>query len=115
MLCAEDPDGRLIHTREDKPFLTLNGIQTQSALTQNLAPHMPAIRDLGIDVLRLSPQAHSMGLVVRRFDELRRADSVSTDALHSLDELAPVLESLLADEAGQGRCGLLGDLRQRFS
>lgn len=90
MLCAEDPDGRLIHTREDKPFLTLNGIQTQSALTQNLAPHMPAIRDLGIDVLRLSPQAHSMGLVVRRFDELRRADSVSTDALRSLDELAPI-------------------------
>lgn len=37
------------------------------------------------------------------------------DNCRTLDELAPVLESLLADEAGQGRCGLLGDLRQRFS
>ena len=90
MLCAEDPDGRLIHTREDKPFLALNGIQTQSALTQNLAPHMNEMRSLGIDVLRLSPQAHSMGLVIRAFDELRRADYVSETTLQRLDELAPV-------------------------
>ena len=90
LLCAEDPDGRLIHTREDKPFLALNGIQTQSALTQNLAPHMGAMRSLGIDVLRLSPQAHSMGLVVRAFDELRRADTVPEATLQRLDELAPV-------------------------
>lgn len=90
MLCAEDPDGRLIHTREDKPFLALNGIQTQSALTQNLAPHMSEIRSLGIDVLRLSPQAHSMGLVVRAFDELRRADTVPDTMLQRLEELAPI-------------------------
>ena len=90
MLCAEDPDGRLIHTREDKPFLALNGIQTQSALTQNLAPHVNEMRSLGIDVLRLSPQAHSMGLVIRAFDELRRADDVSETTLQRLDELAPV-------------------------
>lgn len=90
LLCAEDPDGRLIHTREDQPFLALNGIQTQSALTQNLAPHMQEIRSLGIDVLRLSPQAHSMGLVVRTFDELRRADTAPAATLQRLDELAPV-------------------------
>ena len=90
MLCLEDPDGRLIHTRDNEPFLALNGIQTQSALTQNLAPHMAQIRSLGIEVLRISPQARSMSSVIKAFDELRRADEVSLETLAKLDALAPI-------------------------
>lgn len=90
MLCLEDPDGRLIHTRDNEPFLALNGIQTQSALTQNLAPHLPEIKQSGIEVLRLSPQARSMISVIRAFDELRNASEVSQTTLSKLEALAPI-------------------------
>lgn len=90
LLCLEDPDGRLIHTRDNEPFLALNGIQTQSALTQNLAPHLPEIKRQGIEVLRLSPQARSMISVIRAFDELRNASEVSQATLGKLEALAPI-------------------------
>lgn len=90
MLCLEDPDGRLIHTRDNEPFLALNGIQTQSALTQNLAAHMAEIRRLGVEVLRLSPQARSMTSVIKAFDQLRQSDDDSINVLSKLEALAPI-------------------------
>lgn len=88
--CLEDPDGRLLTTRDEVPFLTLNGIQTQSALTQNLAPAMPEIRALGVDVMRLSPQSEGMEQVVAAFDRVRRAAVPGQTDLDALASLAPV-------------------------
>lgn len=66
-VCGQYPDGITLYTREDQPFLTLNGIQTQSAAVQNLLPHVPALRAAGVDVLRLSPQSHDFLAVVQAF------------------------------------------------
>jgi collagenase-like PrtC family protease len=68
-ICGSYPDGLTLYSREEQPFLTLNGIQTQSASVQNLHPHVSSLRAAGVDVLRLSP--HSLGFidVVRAFDE----------------------------------------------
>jgi len=55
--CMEHPDGLLMRTREDEAFLVLNGIQTQSARVYNLLPEIDAMRAIGVDVLRISPQA----------------------------------------------------------
>jgi collagenase-like PrtC family protease len=53
-----------LSTREGEPFLTLNGIQTQSARPYNLLDDVDALRQAGVDVLRLSPQArHSAELI----------------------------------------------------
>ncbi|MDH3280110.1 MAG: U32 family peptidase, partial [Gammaproteobacteria bacterium] len=38
--CLDDPDGLLVNTREQQTLLVLNGIQVQSALTQNLIDHV---------------------------------------------------------------------------
>jgi collagenase-like PrtC family protease len=54
--CIEDPDGLLLSTREGEPFLVLNGIQTQSARVHSLLAEMEAVRQLGVDVRRQSPQ-----------------------------------------------------------
>jgi collagenase-like PrtC family protease len=54
--CLEFPEGLPIKTREGESFLTLNGIQTQSAKVYNLINEVEAMRGLGVDVLRLSPQ-----------------------------------------------------------
>ena len=55
--CLEFPDGLLIKTREDEEFLTLNGIQTQSSKVYNLIGEVDALRALGVDILRISPQS----------------------------------------------------------
>jgi collagenase-like PrtC family protease len=55
--CLEFPDGLLIKTREGEEFLTLNGIQTQSSKVYNLIGEVDALRALGVDILRISPQS----------------------------------------------------------
>ena len=55
--CLEFPDGLPVKTREGEPFLTLNGIQTQSAKVYNLINEVEALGRMGVDVLRLSPQS----------------------------------------------------------
>jgi collagenase-like PrtC family protease len=55
--CLEFPDGLLIKTREQEEFLTLNGIQTQSSKVYNLIGEVGALRELGVDILRISPQS----------------------------------------------------------
>ena len=58
--CLGLADGLLLSTREGEPFLTLNGVQTQSARTHNLLAELPALRGAA-DVLRVSPQgAHTV-------------------------------------------------------
>jgi len=55
--CLEFPDGLLIKTREGEEFLTLNGIQTQSSKVYNLIGEVDTLRELGVDILRISPQS----------------------------------------------------------
>jgi collagenase-like PrtC family protease len=62
--CLEHPDGLLLETQDKRPFLVLNGIQTQSAKVYNLVDELPAMRDMGVAVARLSPQASNMADIV---------------------------------------------------
>lgn len=55
--CMDYSDGLALKTREGERFLTLNGIQTQSARVYNLVQELDAMRELGVDVVRISPQA----------------------------------------------------------
>ena len=69
--CIEFPHGLPLATREGRPFLRINGIQIQSEEITDLGPEMPALRALGVDVLRLYPQAEGMAEVVAHFDSAR--------------------------------------------
>ena len=62
--CLEHPDGLVLNTQEGKPFLVLNGIQTQSAKVYNLVDVLPAMRALGVGIVRLSPQSAHMADIV---------------------------------------------------
>ena len=55
--CMDFLDGLLIRTREQEEFLALNGIQTQSSKVYNLIGEVDALRELGVDILRISPQS----------------------------------------------------------
>jgi collagenase-like PrtC family protease len=66
-VCLDYPDGLVVDTRDDTPFLALNGIQTQSARSMNLLPALDDLRSLGIDVLRISPQSAATERVIDIF------------------------------------------------
>jgi collagenase-like PrtC family protease len=77
--CIEHPDGLLLRTREDEGFLVLNGIQTQSAKVYNLLPELGAMRALGIDVVRVSPQAQHTAEILALFHGVM-TEKVAVDA-----------------------------------
>lgn len=87
--CLEHPDGLLLKTREREEFLVLNGTQTQSARVYNLADAMDEMRTLGVDVLRLSPQATQMQEVIDIFDAARTRTLAPQEALVRLQPLMP--------------------------
>lgn len=71
--CIDYPDGLPLATREGQPFLRINGISVQGEDITDLGPELPALRALGVDILRLYPHADGMEAVVRHFDAARRS------------------------------------------
>jgi collagenase-like PrtC family protease len=78
--CLDYPDGLMLQTREDQSFLVLNGIQTQSAKTQNLIRDIDDFIDLGVDVLRISPQSMHTEQVVSVFHDLLQGNTTASEA-----------------------------------
>lgn len=101
--CIDHPDGLLLRTREQQPFLALNGIQTQSARVYNLVQELDALRALGVDVIRLSPQAHHMPEVVAVFDAVRRN---ALDGAAAQARLLPLMPEQPCNGYWYGRAGL---------
>ncbi len=98
--CLDHADGLPLSTREGEPFLTLNGIQTQSAGVYNLIGELPALRKLGVVCLRLSPQSRHMGRVVEAFQAALAGDT------HAADTLTHILPGPPVDGYWHGRAGL---------
>jgi collagenase-like PrtC family protease len=69
--CSEHPDGLRLRTRESQDFLAINGVQTQSAACLDLLDEAPALAQLGVDVLRISPQSHGTLEAIAALDALR--------------------------------------------
>lgn len=71
--CIDHPDGLPLATRDGEPFLVINGIQIQGREICDLSPELPELRELGVDLLRLYPQAEGMEEIVQHFDAARRS------------------------------------------
>ncbi|MES2300384.1 MAG: U32 family peptidase [Pseudomonadota bacterium] len=100
--CIDHADGLLLKTREAEPFLVLNGTQTQSALVYNLLGEMPRLRELGVDVLRISPQAVFSERVIELFDAVRGG----ADRARALSELGLLMPAAGCDGFWNGKPGL---------
>jgi len=87
--CIDYADGLLLRTREDEEFLVLNGTQTQSARVYNLLPELAAMRDMGVDVLRISPQSQHTPEIVQLFHAVLSQKTTATDAMQTLSGLMP--------------------------
>ncbi len=85
--CMDYPDGLDMSTRDDQAFLVLNGIQTQSSRVCNLISELDAMRSLGVDVLRISPQSRNTGEIVAVIREAVEGGITPVAAAARLDRL----------------------------
>jgi len=88
--CLDYPDGLLLSTREDQPFLVLNGIQTQSAKSINLIDELDDLRALGVDVLRISPQSMHTEYIIETFHKCLQNGAASNCSAAELDKVLPL-------------------------
>lgn len=65
--CIEHPEGLPLATREGEAFLTVNGVQVQSAGRCDLGPEIPELSAAGVGLLRIYPERRGTGEVLRRF------------------------------------------------
>ncbi|WP_153146911.1 U32 family peptidase [Dechloromonas sp. H13] len=77
--CLDHPEGLTLKTREGQDFLCINGIQTMSAQSYNLLHEVPTLRQLGIDIIRVSPQKAHISEIIAAFDAARRGETVDVD------------------------------------
>lgn len=101
--CLEYPHGMSLNTREEQPFLALNGIQTQSAGIHSLIGEVEAIQRMGVDVLRISPQPAHTGQVATIF---RAALDGRMHTAEAQAALTPYLFDTSCDGYWHGRPGI---------
>lgn len=101
--CIDYPDGLGLNTREGQPFLVLNGIQTQSAQTHNLVRELDELSQLGVDVLRISPQSeHTLEII----DLFRQGLTRTIDTNLAAQEMENLMPGRACNGYWHGKPGL---------
>lgn len=93
--CLDHPYGLTLNTREGQPFLALNGTQTQSSSVYNLVAELQSMTELGVDVVRISPQPLHTGQIVAQFRSC-------LDGVVAGSEAATAMSGLMPDAACNG-------------
>ena len=92
-----------LRTREGAAFLVLNGIQTQSDRVVNLLGEFPALQDMGVDMLRISPQANNTARIVALFRGVLAGGSMTL----AMEELLALMPASACNGFWHGEPGLL--------
>ncbi|MEE8428095.1 MAG: U32 family peptidase [Gammaproteobacteria bacterium] len=88
--CQDHCDGLLLSTRESRPFLVLNGTQTQSARTYSLLGRLDELDRLGVDILRISPQSQHTAEIIELFNACRTNEQASADVSRQAEKFMPI-------------------------
>ncbi|MBI2992959.1 MAG: U32 family peptidase [Gammaproteobacteria bacterium] len=65
--CLDHPDGLEFNTLDGEPLGVLNGTQTQSLRVYSLIDDIPLLREIGVDILRISPQSRHVREIIDLF------------------------------------------------
>ncbi len=79
--CLADVDGLDMRSSDARPFLVLNGTQTQSAGVQCLLGQVDELRRAGVQRLRLSPCAQGFRQVLDDFEAVANGEAVASVAM----------------------------------
>ncbi len=104
-VCNKDADGMTLRTLEEKPFLTVNGIQTMSHDYFNLVGELQDLQGMGVGRFRLSPHSCDMVEVATIFRDAldRRIDGENAGArLATLKIAAPFSNGFYYGKPGHG-------------
>lgn len=82
--CIEYPDGIAMKSQEEDSLFIINGIQTLSGEHYNLENELQRMRQIGVNLVRLSPQREGMAEVIQRFSD--RLDESSTVMIPLLNQ-----------------------------
>jgi collagenase-like PrtC family protease len=85
----DHPDGMALDTREGRPFLAANGIQTQSAGVYCLVDDMKGLDEAGVGILRVSPQSNGTLDVVQILRDVSDGRSDASEARKALAAVSP--------------------------
>ncbi|MDF1589727.1 MAG: U32 family peptidase [Gammaproteobacteria bacterium] len=99
LVCQHYPEGLAMDSQEDEPFFTINGIQTQSGRIQHLLAHWQQMQDIGVDIMRLSPQPNYMTEIIQRYHQVITGESTDTD-------IEPILTASVVDGYWRGEPGM---------
>jgi O2-independent ubiquinone biosynthesis protein UbiV len=86
--CLEYADGLLLKSQDEKEFLAMNGIQTQAASTTSLLADVTQLKNMGVEMLRLSPQSRDMDRVVQLFAEAMNGELNAEEGAAMLEKIA---------------------------
>lgn len=78
--CIEFESGIRLSSKEDETLFTVNGIQTMSGLPVNYLPFVKDIKELGADIIRISPVAEDMSELVAQFRQAIDGDILAVTA-----------------------------------
>ncbi len=87
--CIRHPEGLPLRTRDAQSFLNLNGIQTQSSRVCNLVRELQLMPELGVNVVRISPQAAHTVQIIDIFHAVLTSQTSIENAQRQLEGLMP--------------------------
>jgi collagenase-like PrtC family protease len=87
--CLDHAGGLMLKTREGQPFLALNGIQTQSSKVYNLVAELDVMEQLGVDVVRVSPQPFHTEKILALFRQRLDRNLSGSEAGQQMAQLMP--------------------------
>ena len=87
--CLDHAHGLTLKTRDGKPFLALNGIQTQSSSIYNLVAELENMKQVGVDVVRVSPQPFHTEKILALFRQRMDGSLSATEAEGQMLRLMP--------------------------
>lgn len=97
--CIDYPDGLAMDSQEGEQFLTINGIQTQSGHIAHLLPYWQEMKELGVSLMRISPQIKHSAEIINLYHQVIQGES---DARTDISEFisAPVCDGYWCGEPG---------------
>ena len=82
--CIDYPDGLQVKSQEDQSLFTLNGIQTLSGLRYDLYNELQVMKDLGVDIVRISPRASQTKEIINAYYE--KINKIEEHAAYTIAE-----------------------------
>ncbi|SIT05608.1 U32 family peptidase [Neptunomonas antarctica] len=82
--CIEYPEGIPMKSQEGDGLFIINGIQTLSGEHYNLEHELVRMQEIGVDMVRLSPQREGMAEVIERFSS--RLQGMPADLIPLLNQ-----------------------------